>query len=338
MDLRQSAVGYGKGGAVLREFERMVGKEKVLASMRRFIEKHRPGEDADWPDYVDAVAEAVGPEWRGFFDAWLPSVDLPQLRLGNVKATSDGSQYVVRGEIGFAGPAFWLSVPVAVSTQAGDVTVDVAVKGAVTPFAVTTSARPTRLRVDPGNQLLRKRASVGRRPTLANLQTSSAPLLIVYATGGSPQAADAARAAATASAKTAFAFAPITVKADGDVTGNDLDGSNVLILGRSEDLRLPKEWASLSPIRADDGAVRVGSDVFRGAGVWGLAILPHPTRADGFAAFACGVGVDALSGLARLGDLDPDRSCFVVDPFGKPLLQKRAEAPGELDVELSVSP
>ncbi len=336
MDFRQASVGYGKGGAVLRELERMLGKEKMLASIRRFIADHKAGEDAEWLDYIKAVSETAGQEWSGFFTAWLSRKDLPELRLENATAAASGGGYVVRGTVGFKSAPFWIATPVSVSTAGGDVKATVMVKGAPTAFEVKTTSKPTRVRVDPARELLRKSAATNYSPTLATMHTASAPLLIVYATGGTPEAAASARFAATTPGASLFVFATLTVKADTEVTEADLDASSVLLVGRPEDLRVPASWTAKCPLKADSESIGAGSNTWRGADLWGLAVLPHPNRANSFVAYALGTGPEALRGFTRQGNLDTDQSLFVVGGDGKPLAQRKAAATYDTEAVLDV--
>jgi hypothetical protein len=146
MDMPQSAVGYGKGSLVLENLERLLGTPKMLLAMQQFIRNHKPGEDAEWKDFIDAVTETAGKEWADFFPPWLSRTDLPQLKLADVKATKEGGKFIITGNVAQDGEPFWTRVPVMIQTPSGEVRVDVTAK---TPATVSLDPRHETLRANP---------------------------------------------------------------------------------------------------------------------------------------------------------------------------------------------
>jgi hypothetical protein len=324
MNMGHSLIGYGKGSLVLENLERMLGTPKMLACMRTFIARHKPGEDAEWRDFIDAVEETAGKEWRHFFPAWLNRTDQPALRLSDVKSSREGDKFVVTGTVVQNDPAFWVQVPVVVNTAAGEKRTEIAVKSTSQPFRIELTSKPSEVLLDPKREALRASSKGGPQPTLLSFVTASDPVLAVYATGGSAQETAAAKAVATEQAKEVLSFAKISVKADDDCTEADLAGSNLLLIGRPESLRLPANWRDLLPVTFSDQGLGVGSRQWKGADLWSIAVFPHPSREKGLVAHVAGASPEALRNFRHQRDLDSLKGLFVVKGAGKALLQEPA--------------
>lgn len=336
MDMGQSAVGYGKGSLVLENLERMLGTPKMLACMRRFIVNHvqkRNGEDAEWPDFIEAVAQVAGEEWRDFFPAWLERTDLPVLRLRDVKIERNGGKSIVTGNIvqmqsSPGAPIFWLQAPLVFSVGEGrNITQKIDVKSAEEPFRVEIPETPKQVALDPEHLTLRATPRQGAASLLA-LQTLSGPLLIVYATGGTTAETTAAEAVAKEQAQEVFPFATLKVKADKDTTPEELAGSNVLLIGRPDSLQIPAAWRAFLTLRYTDTDITLEGRRWAGQDLWGIVVLPHPSRPKGLIAHVAGTSAEALRNFRHQGDLDSQKGLFIVKGAGKPVF---SEAPGKSD-------
>jgi hypothetical protein len=326
MNMSHSIIGYGKGSLVLENLERMLGTQKMLACMRHFIARHMPGEDAEWRDFIDAVEETAGKEWRHFFPAWLNRTDQPALRLSDVKSSREGDKFVVTGTVVQNEPAFWIQVPVVVQTRAGQTRREVTVKSTSQPFRIELTNKPSEVLLDPGRETLRASSKGAAQPTLLSFVTASDPVLAVYATGGTDRERAAAKAVASEQAKEVMPFAKIGVKADADVTLADLAGANVLLIGRPESLTLPAGWREMLPLTYSEQGVAMGTRHWKGADVWGLAVFPHPTRKKGLVAHVAGVSPEALRNFRHQQNLDSLKGLFVVKGAGKAVLQEPSRA------------
>jgi len=327
MDPGHVAIGYGKGGLVLETLERLLGAETMLACMRRFLARHRPGEAAEWQDFVDAVAETAGAEWRDFFPPWLTRTDLPDLRLKDVKTDREGGRRFVTGIIAQNEPAFWLRVPLVVRTEEGETRREIAVKSAAVPFRIEVDANPLQIALDPRNEALRA-IFKQEPPSLLALQTSGAPLLVVYATGGTPEENAAVKTVASTQTRGLFPFAAITVKADTEVSEAGLSAANVLLLGRPENFRgLPNAWRDALPLRCAGEEIVIGEKRWKGRDLWGFAILAHPSRPKGLLAHAVGVSPEAIRNFLYQGDLDAQKGLFIVRGMGKSVAAQSSANP-----------
>lgn len=329
MDMEQSLLGYGKGSLVLENLERMLGTQRMLACLRHFIGLHlkeRSGDDADWPDIVEAFTQSAGPEWRGFFDPWLSGTSLPTLKLANVTSRRNGAGYVVEGRVTQMEPAHWLQVPITIETEDGaGVTHKLNVKSASEPFRFEATARPTRVALDPKNEALRARAKKASAPDLLSLQTLSGTLLVVYATGGPDDETAAAREVAERQTKLVFPFASITVRADTDVSAGDLAASNVLLVGSPAGLKIPAPFRAGLALDRADGKLRSRGKEWSGRNLWGLEISNNPADSRFLLGHVAAVTPAALRGFRFQGDLDARKGFFIVQDTGRPVASEAVE-------------
>jgi hypothetical protein len=126
--------------------------------MQALIARHVPYEAATWDDFVAAVTATAGPRWKGFFDAWLPSTGLPELRLRRVRILRGPQGQEVEAEVAQQfGARFWLRVPVELRLKQGRTRQDVMLTSTSAPvhFHLSPAAKPVALEIDPQKTLLR---------------------------------------------------------------------------------------------------------------------------------------------------------------------------------------
>lgn len=338
MDAAQSIVGYGKGSLVLENLERMLGTPKMLACMQDFIKRHnglRSGEDAEWQDFIDAVAETAGEEWRGFFPSWLTRTDLPKLTIKDAKVEKTGQKYMVSGTVTQNDPAFWIQVPMVLKTSSKDVRQAIKIRSATQPFKFELSTKPTAIALDPANESLREVSKASKPPTLLNFQTESGAVLVVYSTGGSAAEQAAVKAVAQEQSRLVLPFATITVKADRDATETDLTGNNVLLIGLLEDFHLPVSWQQNLPLRLAQGGISLKGQNWKGHDLWGLEVVPHPANPEAWLAHAAGVSPGAIRNFQFQADFNVMKSYFIVRGAGRPLLMLDPKPSGSDYIPLS---
>ncbi len=325
MEMTESIIGYGKGSVVLENLERLLGQEKTLACMRRFIRNHRQCEDAEWQDFIKAVTEEAGEEWAAFFPPWLNRSDLPKLRLVDVKAAKENGKYVITGAISQPAPPFWISLPLVVQSTGGSRSVHIQVKGSAAPFRIETTNPPNSVWLDPQRESLRADTEVPPGPNLLRLHTSVGLLLVVYATGGSASEVSAVKSAA-AWVASVVPTARIRTQSDRSVTTRDLSASSVFLIGKPQNLRIPAALTSKLPLRYSDSAIvdTKSGLTTRGTELWGLSIQSHPSNPKLILAHAASTTPKAIRGFRHQDSLTPTESRFIATPAGKLIAARRA--------------
>lgn len=147
-----SSLGYGKGSQVLQMLEQLLGPEKMLATMKGWIEKCH-GTDSDWPEYEKIVA-AQNPDKdiKSFFDDWIRKPGYADLRVSDVKFLGDH----ITLNIGFNGPSFRVPLEVMVQFADGSRTFTTFDIRKPISISVPSPKKPVLVSVDPWRRVLRK--------------------------------------------------------------------------------------------------------------------------------------------------------------------------------------
>ncbi len=334
LDVQQSLIGYFKGSLVLETLEAMLGQPRMLACLRAFLAEHPRGTDATWGDFARAVTQTAGPEWKGFFDGWLPGRGVPTLRLENVhvERQSDPKPQVITAEITQDGDtAYWLNVPVDLRLKDGTTrTAAVLLKGDTAPvrFQLPADAVPESLEIDPQHRLLRARTPARATPTLTELLSRGEPLRVIYGTGGTEEERTAMREAA-ADATDLFPFAKVTVLSDAQALTDDKtrEAGDVLVIGRPETNKFLAAYTGMLPVRFSEGAspsLTLSGQTFSAPDVWTFAstamtVSGHEER--NLLIFA-GLSAAALRHLTDVRSLPGAQSVYVAEGAGKVLASR----------------
>ncbi len=152
-DAHQAAVGYDKGGRVMRILEEQLGQEGLLRCLRAFLAGHPRGEAGSWDEFERVVNRTTQQDLGWFFKQWLDRTGLPTLRLTHVNVQPDAGGYRVEADIAQSGPTYRLKVPILLRTRSGDSLTAVEATGPITHLSLHAPAAPTEIVLDPGGVL-----------------------------------------------------------------------------------------------------------------------------------------------------------------------------------------
>lgn len=154
------AIGYSKGALVLTALEARLGKDRVAAALRRFLDD-RAGQPSNWSHLVAAVAATAGREHADWLHTWLSRRGAPDLRirdhvieagvLRGVLTQTTAPPFTGTVELG------WFDGPVPV----GRVTVEFGAQP--TPLTLAIPAAATHLQIDPDNRVPRRYPGLGHK-------------------------------------------------------------------------------------------------------------------------------------------------------------------------------
>jgi aminopeptidase N len=150
-----NANSYQKGGLVLHMLRREIGDSAFFGAVRAYYAAHRHG-NALTDDLRAAAERAAGRPLGWFFDQWLRRPGWPELA---VKWSHDASARRVVLQVEQGGRFGAYRLPLRVRLEAGGVTRDTIVEVPASPAArvvipLEVAARPSRVEVDPGADLL----------------------------------------------------------------------------------------------------------------------------------------------------------------------------------------
>lgn len=148
-----SALGYGKGAAVLQQLEVELGHDKMVASIKKWLADYPNGKPGEWQGFE----AAVGPDMKWFFDQWLRRKGSPKFSLMDVKKS--GTK--ITGRVIFDGAPYRLAMDTLLRGPKGDTMV----KTTFNPtgmqqdseFSITCPADTTLVAFDPYDRLIRRR-------------------------------------------------------------------------------------------------------------------------------------------------------------------------------------
>lgn len=147
MDDTHSTVGYTKGSLVWRNLADLAGPAAVTRCLRAVVARHSRGSACDWSDLQAALTDSLGSEWAGYFDPWVRRSDLPVVGFQSAVARAAPGGYTVTCTVARGAAGQWISVPIVVTTETGQVFTRAALKGATARATVTCPAAPVRAEI-----------------------------------------------------------------------------------------------------------------------------------------------------------------------------------------------
>ncbi|WP_432822698.1 M1 family metallopeptidase [Trichloromonas sp.] len=172
------AVGYGKGAMLFHMLRKQIGETAFWDGLRK-VAAEKMFSHASWSDFRQAFESTSGAPLAAFFSQWVERSGAPTLELRDVSSVRTDGQWLVSGTLLQRGETYDLAVPLRLEGEAAvsDQFIDSA--EAETPFAITLSWPPTRLRLDPDIDLFRRLAVEEIPPTVNGIRGSGKLLVIV---------------------------------------------------------------------------------------------------------------------------------------------------------------
>jgi aminopeptidase N len=141
------AIVYDKGALTMGMLLDLVGDQAFFRGLRGFLARHL-GQAARTSDLVKAMGESAGRDLKPFFDLWLGSHLLPEIRVAHSVQTAEG-RTVLRFNVTQTGPAFvfplWVSWVEDGKTIRRILDVDATTK----TFDLPCQGKPGRITIDP---------------------------------------------------------------------------------------------------------------------------------------------------------------------------------------------
>ena len=162
---------YPKGGLVLAMLRGLLGDELFQNALRHYGRKHA-GQAVDTEDLQEAIAEATGKELGWFFEQWLYRAGHPELRVEYEWDEDTRTAHLSveqQQELKELTPLFRLPMEVEFLTASGPQRFRVALTGRRGEFSFPLPERPTRVRFDPDQHLLKRLTFPRSQPEMIDL-------------------------------------------------------------------------------------------------------------------------------------------------------------------------
>lgn len=148
-------VGYDKVAFIVHMLRNELGEAVFTDGLRLFWQRQR-FRVAGWPELRRAFEDAAGRDLAWFFDQWLQRTGAPRLSLGDVRLREEDGVFRVTLTVRQEPPAYRLTVPVAIDTDAGPERRRILLDAGEATATLELNARPTAVRVDPELDLFRR--------------------------------------------------------------------------------------------------------------------------------------------------------------------------------------
>jgi len=147
------ALTAAKGAAVLNMLGQVVGKDALIPIMKTFLERYA-WKPAYTIDFRKVAEELSGKSLRGFFIQWIESSGAPEFDMDyTVYRTQKG--FRIMGKITQDLDTFRMPVKLKILTEGNPEEKTVEVVGPSTEFVIETFGKPTRVVIDPDDDILR---------------------------------------------------------------------------------------------------------------------------------------------------------------------------------------
>jgi hypothetical protein len=244
---------YLRGAFVCHILRKIVGDDRFFQTLREYENLRVSSSEPVSTDRFREIAESVyGKPLDWFFNQWSKEMklaketELPQFKLGEVAATKDEKSWQVRGHLIQVGDAFFrLPMELALDTEKGTERHIIWQDDRDVSFELHTSSKPIKLRIDPEDDILKIQKMAPRLSRYWDLYPN---LIVIY---GTIAEAEANKAAAEFLNNNYLGLGPEIVKADTDVTEEDLKAECVILFGRPATNKVAQRLEDIFPIKID---------------------------------------------------------------------------------------
>ncbi|MDN3514173.1 MAG: hypothetical protein NG747_07215 [Candidatus Brocadia sp.] len=242
------AIGYGKTAMVFHMLRQMVGDDLFYQSLKRFYQDNI-WQRAGWKDIQRIFEDTCKMDLSWFFEQWISREGAPFIELGETRVEKVDVGWLTKVEVFQSypqtllgkGKPYRLFLPVNLELEDEKFCTTAELTERSHLVTIRTKSQPRHVAIDPHCNIFRRLHSEEVPPTI-DLVLGDDDKVIVYPTGGE----DTLREAYKMLAKT-LADNKGVVKADTEVTEEELTQKSLFILGGLKENRLTKVFIKNLP-------------------------------------------------------------------------------------------
>ncbi len=220
-----SAIGYQKAAMIFHMTRKIIGDEAFFKGLRTFIGRAGGGM-AGWSDLQKVFEETGGKKLEQFFQQWVYEAGAPILRLDEVEGKRIEGGYQIKAKIAQEPKPFYLNLPIIVEISEKSLNKVFEIRSSMVELEIRIPSEPLSIKVDPDYNIFRRLDRKEMAPNL-NMLLEDTSKIIVYPTGGIEEENIVYKKIADRIAEKGEA----TVKADKDVTEEDMKNNSLFLLG-----------------------------------------------------------------------------------------------------------
>jgi hypothetical protein len=251
-------ISAGKGVWLLHTLRQQMGSDAFDAMMDAFGREHA-GKPVSAAQFRAHVEKWVANKRADFFDAWLTRTSLPryQMDVPNVASTTNGYEVAIEVRRDKEGPQTALDVTV--ETAKGEVTRTLHIEGTTARVVVATQEPPLRVVLDKYGQTAK---SNGGPFSLLSFSAELERTMIVYGTTDEQPSQREAAETLQQALRERGANITVPLRADTEVTEEELKTHHLLLIGRPDTNALVKKFQKDLPISFGRGSFAAREEVY----------------------------------------------------------------------------
>jgi hypothetical protein len=276
-DARQSdwyRVAAGKGVLLLHSLRSQMGA-KAFDEMMDAFGRQYAGKTVSTGQFRNHVEKWVGNSRADFFDAWLKQTGLPKYHIAVSNLVKVEGKYEATVEIRREKAGSQTALDVTVETAKGEVTKQLHIDGTSARLVVETEDKPLRAVLDKYGQTAK---SNGGPYSIFSFQADLEQTMIVYGTTDERDSQREAAAMLQQAIREHGSNITLPIRADTEVTEDDLKHRHLLLIGRPETNALVKKYHKSLPISFGSGSFAVREDVYAHPDTIVLAAAENPAN------------------------------------------------------------
>jgi hypothetical protein len=173
-------VGYNKVAFIFHMLRQELGDAVFAEGLRVFWRQQR-FRIAGWAELRRAFESVAGRDLAWFFEQWLDRPGAPSLSLGDVQSSGERDAFRVTLTVRQASPAYRLSVPVVIDTDAGLLRRRIVVAGTETTTTLAAETAVSAVHLDPSYDLFRRLLGAETPPILRDVTLAENALTLIVA-------------------------------------------------------------------------------------------------------------------------------------------------------------
>jgi hypothetical protein len=239
---------YEREAFVCHMLRRQLGDEKFFKLVDTYVDLRQKSNQAVSTTRFQELAEDVyGEPLDWFFNQWVNNTELPRLKLEKVTAKKDKKGWQVHGRLLQSGETtFRLSVELAIDTKNGREIEKLDLDSKAVDFDLHTLNEPQKLIVDPDYKILKIQRMP---PRLLWIWDVYPKYILIYGTFAE---AESNKTSAERFNEEFLGLSNEIIKADTNVSQDDLKSKGVFLVGRPETNKISQQFKDIFPIKFDE--------------------------------------------------------------------------------------